>query len=128
MTSCDTFEWIRIVRRATILDITEKGIALILASYADADGTRIFPGTQRLMLVTGRSKSVVNRGVTKLRSAGLIERVSERLADPKKNGRKGEYDEYRLTIPLDAPYRLRMVGPDEDPNENRVSLMTPGAL
>jgi helix-turn-helix protein len=115
---CDRFDWERVIRRATILDFTDKGIALLLATFADYDGTRIFPGTQRLIAVSGRSKSVVLRSVRKLRDHGLIERVEERG----KNGRKGDFDLYRLTIPVDCLGRLRLL----DPDDNQVSPATPG--
>ena len=113
------FEWERLIRRVQI-EPSEKHIALTMATYADADGTRIRPGTERLVRVTGLSKSTVIRALTKLRGYGLIERTGERF----RNGRRGGTDEYRLTRPRDLLAHIPMLDPDEEP----VSPMTPVRL
>jgi DNA-binding transcriptional ArsR family regulator len=112
--SAGRFEWERIVRRAS-LQPTEKLVALLLATYADPDGTRVKPGTERLMRVSGLSKSTIIRALTALRDAELLDRVEERF----RNGRKGGCDVYRLT----RPSRFDAIGM-LDPDEERVSLVT----
>ena len=90
-------------------------VALTLATYADYDGSRVRPGTDRLMAVTGMSKATILRALSSLREMGLIERVAERY----KQGRNGGADEYRLTFPLNFG-----AIPMLDPDEKRVSPVT----
>lgn len=92
----------------TAVNPTDKLIGLLLASYADPDGTRILTGTELLVMVSGKSESVVIRARVNLRQTGLIERVSERY----KNGRNGGKDEYRLTRPDDILDRYQMLDPE----------------
>jgi DNA-binding transcriptional ArsR family regulator len=82
-----------------------KAFALLLASYADPDGTKIYPGEDRLTVVTGKSRSTVQRHLRVLRELGLIE-VAQRGS--RKNGQP---DEYRLTLAVDA--RLKISSPEE---------------
>lgn len=81
---------------------------MLLASYGNLDGTRIWPGVDRLVLVTCASRSTVLRQLTTLRDAGLIERV--RRGDRA----RGHADEYRLTVPVDVLDRVWLT-PDEEP-------------
>lgn len=103
------FEWERIVRRARI-DPTEKYIALLMSTYADPDGTRVRPGTEKLSRVSGKSTRTVIRAITALRDRGLLERTKERQP----NGRAGGHDEYRLTFPGDLTESTEMLNPDEN--------------
>lgn len=102
---CGRFEWERIIRR---LDIPpqQKYLALMLSTYADADGTRVRPGTKRLARVMGSTERTVIRSLNPLREWGLLQRTK------KGNRHSGQVDEYRLTVPatlLDLP----MLPPDE---------------
>lgn len=104
---CDMFEWQRVVRRIE-MHTTTKLLALVLSTYANANGSHIIPGTERLVLVTCTSKATVARHLELLRSMGLIERVKQGNRHAKHS------DEYRLTLPpnvLDLP----MLGPDDQP-------------
>ena len=104
---CDMFEWQRVVRRIE-MQTTTKRLALVLSTYANADGSHVIPGTERLVLVTCTSKATVARHLDLLRGLGLIERVKQG------NRHRGHSDEYRLTLPpnvLDLP----MLGPDDQP-------------
>lgn len=114
---CGRFEWERIIRRCTNLDTHEYAIALTLATYADLDGTRIFPGTERLIRVTGICRRKVLYALGRLRDLGLIERTEER----QRKGRNGGHDMYRLTIPCDILGRLELLDPDDE----RVSCGAP---
>src|ERR1051326_2391165 len=86
-------QWTDIVRRAR-LGRTVKSVALMLATYADADGTRVFPGVARVAVDCELSYNVVKASLGDLRTAGLIALV-------RRAGRAGQADEYRLTIAED---------------------------
>ena len=83
--------WIIIVRRAR-LHATTKLVALMLASYADPDGTSIYPGAARLTIQTGLSYRTIQREIAHLRSVGLIEQL------PRKGLRRGWSAPYRLIL------------------------------
>lgn len=104
----DRFDWERIVRRARITPAT-KYLALMLASYADSDGTRIHPGVDRLAVVMQVSQKTVKRGLADLRELGLIERVKQG------NRHARQSDSYRLTVPVEMPDspHLSLLDPDE---------------
>ncbi|MGW4720896.1 hypothetical protein [Nocardia sp. NPDC004260] len=84
-----------------------KYVAVMLATYADRDGTRVRPGVDRMALVMCVSEPTVKRGMSELRAMGLIQRVKQGNRHAKKA------DEYRLTMPLNL-LDLPMLGPDED--------------
>ena len=108
---CSRYEWERIVRRVVMPGITTKGIALTLATYANADGTSIYPGNERLVAVTGTGDKTVRRALAWLREGYLIERVRE----GSRGGRGGLADEYRLILPSDLLERHELLSPDETP-------------
>lgn len=100
------FDWERIIRRVQ-LHHTTKGVALIMASYADGDGTRIRPGVERLARVLCASDKTVRRHVKTLCDLGFLERTKHG------NRHSGEVNEYRLTMPADLLGRLPMIDPSE---------------
>ena len=102
----DRFGWERVIRRVQ-MHTTAKGIALILASYADSDGSRIRPGIQRMARVSCTSEKTVRRHVKFLCDAGFLVRT--------KHGNRwiGEVNEYQLTIPVDLLNRMPMIDPNE---------------
>jgi hypothetical protein len=109
------FEWERVIRRAD-LPLGTKGIALLLATWADEDGTNVRPGEERLARVSGINPRNARRHVTKLRSLGLLILVSRadrfrKLADM-----------HRLAVPVteDGIAALGLL----DPNERHRSLVT----
>lgn len=102
------FEWERIVRRIR-MPLSVKGIAFVLASYGQADGTRIRPGRQRLANVCDVTPRSITRSLVQLRELGLIDRISM----GSNSGRGKRTDEYRLTIPSDLIDAMPMLGPDE---------------
>lgn len=101
----DRFEWERIIRRLEIPG-SVKYLALMLATYADPDGSRVHPGVERLALVMGVTDRTVKRSLSSLRDFGLLEKVRHG------NRHAGLADEYRLTIPVGLP-ELSMLDPDE---------------
>lgn len=102
----DRFEWERIVRRVQ-MHSTTKFLALMLATYADQDGTRVRPGVEKLVLVMCVSEKTVKRALSDLRDIGLIQRTKQG------NRHAGMADEYRLVCPsnlMDRP----MLSPEEE--------------
>lgn len=84
-----------------------KGIALLLCTYADRNGTNIHPGEPLLARVTGLSDRSVRRHLSRLRDTYcLIERVSRGWS----GGRGGDQtDQYRLVVPNDIASRVAFV-------------------
>lgn len=86
--------WTDVVRRAR-LGRVNKTVAFAMAQYADADGTRIFPGVARLAFDCEMSYNTIKGALVFLRSVGLVEVV--------RPGRtRGRADEYRLILGLDV--------------------------
>ncbi|MGW6699614.1 hypothetical protein [Nocardia sp. NPDC055049] len=102
---CDSFEWQRIVRRVQ-MHCTTMCLALTMSTYANADGTHIVAGVERLARVMCVSEPTVKRAMADLRRMGLVERVKQGNRWAKKS------DEYRLTMPSDV-LDLPMLDPDE---------------
>jgi hypothetical protein len=88
-----------------------KGVAFALATYANQDGTSIFPGNERLAAVTCQGDKTVRRALDWLRAGYLIERTRKGSS----LGRKALADEYRLVIPSDLLTRHTVLDPDETP-------------
>jgi DNA-binding transcriptional ArsR family regulator len=109
-TRVDSYEWMRLIRRCQLTAPT-KLVALTLATYANQDGTRIFPGVARLTAVTGLSERSVRGAMKTLRDVGLIERT--RVGSSM--GRRALTDEHALAFPVDLVKRIEMLGPDEAP-------------
>lgn len=103
------FDWERIVRRVQIPSGV-KFLALMMATYADPDGSRVHPGVERLARVMGVSEPTVKRSLAVLRSYGLIVLVKQG------NRWANQADDYQLAVPsnlLDLPML--------DPNESAES-------
>ena len=109
-TSAGRYDWERVLRRARLGSPT-KAVALALATYADHDGSRVYPGVARLSAVTELSERSVRNALSKLRDLGLIERTRE----GSRNGRRALTDEHRLAIPVDLLDRVELLDPEETP-------------
>lgn len=93
------FDWERIIRRVVMpsnLRAT-KLVALMLATYADGDGTSIYPGTERLADSCQLGRSTVSESLRWLRESFLIYRNEH---GNNKGGRKLA-DKYQLCRPSD---------------------------
>ncbi|BDC74991.1 helix-turn-helix domain-containing protein [Prescottella equi] len=101
------FEWERVMRRVS-MPAGVKGLAFVLASYADGDGTRIHPSNARLANVMEKSEKTIERGMTWLVAAGFV------VITRRRNSRAGIANEYRLTLPVDVLDRM-VLDPDEKP-------------
>ena len=100
----DRFEWERCIRRLALGKPT-KGVALMLAGYANRDGGNIHPGVDRLAANLERDESTVRRHLTRLAKLGLIEKTSSGSSA----GRRGRADCWALTLPDDAATRIGLV-------------------
>ncbi|WP_426502915.1 helix-turn-helix domain-containing protein [Dactylosporangium sp. McL0621] len=96
-------QWLDVVRRAR-LGRTPKAVALMLATYADNDGRRVFPGVARLAVDCELTYNVIQTALQRLRQAGLIEVV-------RKASRPGHADEYRLSLAVDVLDRIDVLTP-----------------
>jgi hypothetical protein len=99
--------WYRLVRRARIGDARKKSAALVIASYADTDGTSVKCGIARLAVDCEMGYSTARRYLAWLREVGLIELV--RLG----NRKAKRADEYRLTIGPDTEKALNVLDEGE---------------
>lgn len=97
-------QWTEVVRRARI-GKSVKAVALMMASYADANGTRIFPGLAVLAVATEMNYNTVSSAVSKLQKCGLIERLKT-----SHQGRR-HADEYRLVLAADVVDRVEILDP-----------------
>lgn len=105
------YEWERILRRCVLHPQPVKTVAAYLAQYANADGSNVRPGVDRLSAVSGLSERSVRNGLTVLRELDLITRT--RMGSSL--GRQALTDEYRLSYPDDIYLRVHMLDPDESP-------------
>ncbi|MFE5837227.1 hypothetical protein [Arthrobacter sp. NPDC056493] len=106
------FEWERILRRIRVSVPSVKLVGFAMATYANADGTKIRPGQKRLAAVLGTSEMTVRRGQTELEETGMLELVFKGHSQGR--GQAGGYaSEYRLTIPSDLLERVPLLEPDE---------------
>src|SRR6185369_8977734 len=102
-------EWTDVVRR-TRLGRTTKAVALTLATYADADGTRVFPGIARLSFDCELGYNVVQQCLSRLREFKLITLV-------RSGSVRGASDEYRLTVPEDLDEHVPLPSPTQAKKE-----------
>nr|WP_162184896.1 hypothetical protein [Allokutzneria albata] len=99
-------------------------MALLLATYADPDGTRVRPGVELLCLDTGDGDRQVRRIIKALAAHGLVELVRRGGG----RGGRGTAAEYRLTLPSNLLERglLRDLTPAEgDSPDIQMSAQSP---
>lgn len=126
VSAVDRYEWERLVRRCVLTSPT-KLVALTVATYANRDGSGIYPGVTRLTAVTALSERSVRGALKTLREVGLLLRTR----DGSRNGRRAYADEYALTIPVDLLDRVELLDPDESaapPAADRVGSPAPDAV
>lgn len=120
----DRYEWIRLVRRC---DLSTTGlsasaadhVAVTLAGFGNADGTKVFPGVKLLAKCTKRGERTVKRALARLRELELLTLV----ASGSRHG-LGRADEYRLTYPEDLAERVPMLAP----NMSDCPIVVPGMV
>ncbi|MEU7904132.1 helix-turn-helix domain-containing protein [Actinoplanes sp. NPDC049118] len=96
--------WNAVIRRARI-GRERKAAALVVSSYARADGTRIHCGVARLAVDLEVSYSTARRYLAWLRDVGLIELVRAG------NRHRQLSDEYRLILGADVMEHLDVLNP-----------------
>lgn len=97
--------WTDVVKRAR-LGRTVKAVAFLVATYADSDGSRVFPGIARLAVEAEVTYNVAQGALGDLRKAGLLELVRH-------GTRRGESDEYRLILGPDLMDQVEVRSPTE---------------
>lgn len=106
------YEWERLVRRI-VMPGQHKLVALLLATWADPDGSRVRPGIELVAASIGRSERTAAAVVRSLcRDWGLLEQV-ERGGG---RGGTGKTARYRLTIPTDLLDRHVLLDPNGQPD------------
>lgn len=101
-----TWEWLAVVRRAR-LGRGRTLVLVMLATYANPDGTGIRPGRARVAADCELSVRTVHRHMTWARTVRLI------TLTRRGNRRRSEADEYRLTLPPDLETRVTVPTPEE---------------
>ncbi len=90
------FVWEQAVR-AMPMDMTTKCLALLLATYGDANGSQIYPSVERLAANVGRTERTVNRAMADLRDRELIS--LERRGNQHASAPSQRTTRYRLSLP-----------------------------
>jgi hypothetical protein len=109
--------WLKVVRDG-IHPVNAKLVGFTLATYADKDGTNIFPSQRRLVAVTQLGETTVRKALKYLRDNGLIWRISR----GSNLGQAGIADRCQLSLPKDYKERFQYVpekGPVNDPEDYR---------
>lgn len=107
------FEWEKIIRRIVVPDSLRatKFVALMAATYANADGARVFPGEENLAAACQLSERTVRSSLAWLRENGLIYRESR----GSNLGRQAKADRYQLCAPSDWEARMKLIDDPIDP-------------
>lgn len=119
------FEWEQSLRMLAVPWPT-KSLGLLLATYADKNGTNIHPGEEHLARVTGLTVRSVRMHLAALRERYyLLERTDRGSA----GGRRAVADDYRLVMPNDVMTRIGLIPaeqatkrPAESPNGQQERL------
>lgn len=109
------YEWERIMRRVRFGAPMTKYVGMVLAQYANTDGTNAFPSVDKLARVCEVSEKTVRTALGELRERGLIVRV-------RRGGMRGTQaysDVHNLAIPADLLEMNDLLPPDEGPLPNR---------
>lgn len=94
------------VGKTGVAGSTIKAVALAVATYADSDGSRVFPGLARIAVDLEIDYTTAKRAMAVLRDLGLLQLV-------RAGARRGRADEYRLALPADLLERLVVLSPSQ---------------
>lgn len=103
------------MRRVRFGSPMTKYVGMVLAQYANTDGTNAFPSQDKLARVCEVSERTVRGALAEMRDRGLIVRT-------RKGGLRGTQtfsDVYSLAIPADLLEMNDLLPPDEGPIPNR---------
>lgn len=87
------FRWEKSLRDSESLSTKARHIGHLMATYSNADGTKVHPGAELLAKGSGMSLRSVHTATVELRTSGWVELVRAG------NARRGHADEYQLQIP-----------------------------
>lgn len=104
-TAATRWDWERLVRRI-LMPKAVKLAALVMASFADVDGSRVCPGLDELAAVIGQSERTASRHVGALCDDFGLLMLAGRGGG---RGRHRTYNEYRLVIPEDLLDRAELL-------------------
>jgi hypothetical protein len=117
---CTRFAWEQIVRRARFTGVIPaqgkrgaisgahfKAVAWAWSSFANPDGTKLFPGIATVAIAAEVGYRTARLVTAKLIDLGLLERVKGSIK------REGNFDEYRLAIPANLLDQLEVLNPDQ---------------
>lgn len=116
-----TYDWVRAVSNIDfggsdsvkgVAGRTIKGVAFRLSYWANQDGTQVIAGPARVSVICEVDYKTAKTVLGVLRKNGLLT-VVRRGRGPTSDGGVRVGDEYRLTVPLDLPNRLRVRSEDE---------------
>lgn len=125
VTHMGRFEWERVIRRCRlgfyegkakdpkrwVPHSTVQGVALVMATWADLDGTSIRPSVALLALVCETDERKVRACITHLRHLMLLELVKAHRS-PGRGGGPGRPAEYRMAAPDDLLSRVAHFDPE----------------
>jgi len=109
------YDWERIMRRVRFGAPMTKYVGMVLAQYANTDGSNAFPSVDKLARVCEVSEKTVRTALGELRTRGLIVRT-------RRGGLRGTTaysDVHDLAIPADLLDLNDLLPPDEGPVPNR---------
>lgn len=110
-TASTRWDWERLVRRI-LMPKALKLAALVMATFADPDGSRVCPGLDELAAVIGQSERTAGRHVGALCDDFGLLTLAARGGG---RGRHRTYNEYRLVIPEDLLDRAELLDDDSRP-------------
>ncbi|MBA9005990.1 hypothetical protein [Thermomonospora cellulosilytica] len=136
ITPLGRFEWERAIRRVRlgfydsprqdpkrwVRHATVQQVALVIATYGDLDGSRVFPSAERVARVCELDVRTVETCLRRLRALHLLQMVRPRRS-PGRRGGPGRPAEYRLTAPTDLLERVAYLDPEE-----KLLVVPPGAV
>jgi len=117
------YEWENVMRRLSdpkqLSDELQRA-GLILATYADPDGTRVRPGEREFADALRKSKATAQRRVAELQALGFLQLVAR--GGGRGPGRRAS--DYRLTLPTDLLERFTVRSPGVVARRG-ITLVTP---
>lgn len=117
------YEWENVLRRIASKDqLTDElqRAALLLATYADPDGTRVRPGEREFADALRKSRATAGRRVAELQALGFVRLVARGGG----HGPGRRSSEFRLTLPADLLEQFD-VRPPSATTRGPMTLVTP---
>lgn len=120
-TAAKRWDWERLVRRI-LMPKAIKLAALVLASFADNDGSRVYPGLDELAATIGQTTRSAGRHIGALTDEyGLLVQIARGGG----RGRDRTNNEYQLAIPVDLLDRVELLEDAARPHLKVVTFTPP---